>query len=104
MPEASFTLSISSLAFSDINEASVWYESKSEGLGFHFLLALEETYKSILSHPFAYPRHKKGGKVRKKLIQTFPYKVFYIVDNTEVNVIAVVHNARAGKFIRDRLK
>jgi toxin ParE1/3/4 len=102
--EPSFILRISVNASDDANEAATWYELKSTGLGFQLLNDLEESYQHILSQSAAYPRHKKGSKVRKKLLRVFPYKIFYIIDGFEIKVLAIIHNSRSQKFIRDKIK
>ena len=80
MDEPSFIISISLNASVDANEAALWYESKSKGLGLQFLDDLEESYGHILHQPAAYPRHKKSSNARKKLLQVFPYKILLLSD------------------------
>lgn len=104
MVEPSFILRISSNASEDAGEAANWYELRSNGLGQQLLNDLEESYQHILSQPSAYPRHKKRSKVRKKLLRIFPYKIFYIIEGLEIKVLAIIHNSRSKKFIRDKIK
>lgn len=103
MDDPSFILCVSANASVDANDAALWYESKSKGLGVQFLDDLEESYSHILLQPAAYPRHKKGSKARKKLFQIFPYKIYYLIDVSEIKVLAVIHNSRSQKFIRDKI-
>jgi hypothetical protein len=69
-----YVLHISADAFDDTNEIALWYEKKVKDLGEKFLEELEDAYKSILSHPTYFPRHKKAGKIRKKLLKIFLIK------------------------------
>lgn len=104
MSEPSFVLCISVNASDDANDAALWYESKSKGLGVQFLDDLEESYGHILLQPAAYPRHKKESKARKKLLQIFPYKIYYLIDGSEIKILAIIHNSRSQKFIRGKIK
>ena len=88
-------------AESDIGDAYAWYEKQREGLGFDFLLCVEETIDRIRETPEAYPRvHKQA---RRALIRRFPYGVFYIVETDKVVVVAVYHGRRDPKGWRARI-
>ena len=104
MNEASFVLCISENASYDAHDAAGWYESKSTGLGVQFLNDLEDSYDHILNQPTAYPTHKKGSKARKKILQIFPYKIYYLIDGFEIKVLAIIHSSRSQKFIKGKIK
>jgi hypothetical protein len=72
--ESSFVLCISVNAPVDANDAALWYESKSKGLGVQFLDDQEDSYGHILLQPAAYPRHKKGSKAGKNYFRFFHIK------------------------------
>jgi hypothetical protein len=48
-------------------------ETKSEGLGFSFLVELEGAIDQVLANPEAYQR--VGGEVRRKRFRRFPYNL-----------------------------
>ena len=104
MDKSPFTLRISANALADTIEISSWYETKAQDLGEQFLNDLEITFQHILSHPTAFARFKKGSKARKKLMSIFPYKVFYIAEKEEVNILAIIHTSRSHKFIKKQIK
>ena len=104
MDKSPFTLRISANALADTIEIFSWYETKAQDLGEQFLNDLEITYQHILSHPTAFARFKKGSKARKKLLSIFPYKVFYLVEDGEVKILAIIHTSRSQKFLKKRIK
>jgi hypothetical protein len=59
------------------------------GLGF-----LERT-------PLVSPEIYRG--IRRHLIKRFPYKIFYLVEETTVVILAVVYGGRDPQWIRKRL-
>ena len=69
-----------------------WYEEQSAGLGEEFLAAVDASFDEIEQFPemFAYVR----GKVRRAIINRFPYAVFYHVEPKQIVVLAVLHTAR----------
>lgn len=104
MSSSSFQLFIAGEAFEDTNDIAIWYETKSTGLGEEFITDLENSYNQLLSHPFAFTKYRKGSKCRKKSLAIFPYRVFYLVENEFIKIIAIIHQSRSEKFIRRKLK
>lgn len=76
----------------DIKAAYDWYEKQRSGLGENFLLALEESYAKIKREPKLYQLIYKS--VRRKLIQRFPYGIFFIIEDKKIIVIAIMHTKR----------
>lgn len=85
-------------AEADIDEAYVWYESRSLGLGARFLDAVEETIGVVREAPHRFPeKHREPDFViRRALVDGFPYGVFFIWDETAdaTSVIACMHARR----------
>ena len=67
-------------ADAEVTEAARYYEAKSEGLGFSFLIELEAAMDQILANPEAYQR--VGGEVRRKRLRRFPYNLLFVIDLT----------------------
>lgn len=80
-------------AESDVADAARWYEAQSPGLGSEFLDELLRTSVSISERPELYPR--ASGEVRRAAVRRFPFGVFYVVNESEVVVLAVMHGRRA---------
>ena len=86
--------------YDDIKIAYDWYESQRIGLGEDFLLALEESYSKISRTPRVYQIIHKI--VRRKLLRRFPYGVFFVLQDDEVIVIAIMHTRRQPNEWRSR--
>lgn len=80
-------------AEADVSDAARWYEAQRSGLGSEFLDEVLRTLSSISEHPDLYPR--VSGDVRRAVIRRFPFGVFYVMDESEVVVLAVMHGRRA---------
>lgn len=87
-------------AEADVSDAAWWYESQRSGLGSEFLDEVLRTLSSISEYPDLYPRI--SGDVRRALIRRFPFGVFYVVDESEVVVLAVMHGRRAPARWKNR--
>lgn len=80
----------------DLFESYLWYESQRTGLGDDFLDAIEIARDLILSWPLSYQVVYKKV-VRAHSVNKFPFRIFYVVEETEINIIAVFHTARNPK-------
>ncbi len=76
----------------DIEEAYAWYESRTEGLGDAYLLAVHACLVRIARHPEAYAVQHSG--VRRARLDRFPYGVFYTIRENFIDVLAVYHTRR----------
>ena len=84
-----YPLIVRSRAEADALEAYRWYENEHPGLGIRFLDALESGLTRISDNPLHYA--EIAGGVRRKLLEKFPYGLFYLFENEEVIVIAIMH-------------
>ena len=87
--------------YGDIKIAYDWYESQRAGLGEDFLLTLEASYADIARAPEQYQDIYKS--VRRKLVRSFPYGIFFVVRGNSVVVLAVLHIKRDQKSWKKRL-
>lgn len=88
-------------AFADIDAAEGWYESKEPGLGGRFVDEVERTLALIVENPGAYPVVE--NTIRRAVVRTFPYSVFYVVEDARVVVLAVFHQAMSPMRVSTRL-
>jgi plasmid stabilization system protein ParE len=79
-------------ARADVSDAFAYYERQRPGLGFEFRDEIMLSLQGIREHPQAYPEIEDG--VRWALLARFPFKLFYLVDEDVVRVLAVLHGAR----------
>jgi plasmid stabilization system protein ParE len=89
-------------AEADIATAFAWYEEQRAGLGSDFLDEIGRCFQRIEDHPEIYPIVYR--RYRRALTRRFPYKVFYVVEQDYVSVVAIVHAARHSQRWRSRLR
>ena len=82
------SLIVRSGAETDALDAFHWYEEEHQGLGLQFLDELDAGFARISANPLHYA--EIAGGVRRKLLSKFPYGVFFLVENDEVIVIAIL--------------
>jgi len=90
----SHRLVIRAEAEEDIAEAATWYERQQVGLGNDFLAEFESAVARISANPFQYPCLRRKPEVRRVLTKRFPYRVFFILRESDVIVFRVLHAAR----------
>lgn len=88
------------LAEADLEDAARWYEDERAGLADRFLSDLDRTFARIRERPFQFPT--VAGEVRRALLHTFPYAVYFRVSDQAVVVIAVLHLRRNPRIWRGR--
>ena len=79
----------------DADEAITWYDRKSEFLGDQFLRCVNKCIQSVEERPEMYPVVYR--RMRRALVETFPYQVLYEIDPTEVVVYAIYPCSRDPK-------
>ena len=79
-------------AGADIAEALSGFNDISPNLSERFKEELERVYSYITEYPEIYPVVYKN--FRRGLLRKFPYSVFYIVENSFILVVGVVHQAQ----------
>ncbi len=76
----------------DVEAAFAWYEAQRTGLGLEVLDALRDTYRRILDNPRKYQVQRSG--IRRALLRRFPYGVYFVIEEEQILVTAVLHAAR----------
>jgi plasmid stabilization system protein ParE len=85
-------VSIRPEAQADIKEAASWYESRERGLGIRFKLEARTAFRRIGDNALMFPAI--DTRVRRALFRSFPYSVFFTVEEKEVVILAVLHQHR----------
>ncbi|MFT4094050.1 MAG: hypothetical protein QM640_10450 [Niabella sp.] len=97
-----YTLVIQRPAQIDIDEAFIWYEEQSIGLGIRLIEDFDKTADKIISNP------SYAGKVTNELrgapLSISPYEIVYITDEktATIIVIALSHFKRAPHWYKKR--
>ncbi len=87
-------------AAEDIQKSRDWYDEKEENLGRMFVEKVDECISRISEKPIAYP--VKYRTLRAGLVATFPYSVFYsIEENDVIRVYACLHHKQNTDRILD---
>jgi len=86
----------------DLEEAGLWYEARSRGLGLEFISAVEDRLAFITDHPLAFSEAMPG--VRRALTKRFPYAVYYRPETDRIVVLAVLHCSRSPHVWRRRAR
>lgn len=75
----------------DLSAAFEWYEQKQIGLGTQFLDEVEKYYDRITQNPEHYQSHENQ---RIAVMNRFPYKIVYEIEEEMIVVYAVYHDKR----------
>jgi plasmid stabilization system protein ParE len=80
------------LAEADLDAAASWYDEQQSGLGSRFLDAVDQLFDRIRETPQQFPSVALG--VRRALLRTFPYAVYFQETNETVVILAVLLHLR----------
>ena len=90
------------LAEADLEDAARWYEDERAGLAERFLSDVNRTFARIRARPLQFPA--VINDVRRALLHTFPYAVYFLAPAEDVVVLAVLHLRRDPKVWRRRVR
>jgi hypothetical protein len=88
-------------AEAEIGDVYRGYETEREGLGAEFLDELSRIEGHLRLNPALYQR--VDGEMRRAVLRRFPYGLFYVVDDAQVNVLACFHLHRKPRSLRELL-
>lgn len=77
--------------YGDLQDARDWYEARRLGLGDEFVIAVNQVLIRVDAVPKQFPI--VHTEVRRALLRRFPYAIFFIDDQQERLVLAVLHQA-----------
>jgi plasmid stabilization system protein ParE len=84
----------------DLVDGFWFYEERCDGLGEHFSESIGQDLESLLVyagiHSMLFGKHRM-------IASRFPYSIFYLVEDDEIRVYAVIDNRRDPDWISDRL-
>ncbi|KGO87382.1 hypothetical protein Q765_06875 [Flavobacterium rivuli WB 3.3-2 = DSM 21788] len=83
---------------SDLREAAEWYNNAKKGLGLIFLRDINVNITYITENPLVYSI--RYSNIRVAFSNKFPYGIHYefILQENQVNIIAVYHTSRSPKL------
>ncbi len=90
------------LAEADLETAARWYDGERPGLADRFLKDVDRSFVRLRERPLQFP--VVAGDVRRALLNTFPYAIYFRVSDEVVIVLAVLHLRRNPKVWRSRVR
>jgi plasmid stabilization system protein ParE len=88
------------LAEADLEQAARWYDEEQAGLGSRFLSDVDQVFGRIRKRPQQFP--VVSGEIRRALLHTFPYAVYFRETDETIRVLAVLHLRRKPGLWRPR--
>jgi plasmid stabilization system protein ParE len=76
----------------DLTDAATWYEQQRSGLGHEFLDDAQSVFDRIAEQPLLFPVVHRSA--RRALMNRFPFGIFFVVEQAEIAVLAVMHGSR----------
>jgi len=93
-------ISFHRLAERELNDAALFYERESRGLGIKFLDEINRVIKAILKNPSAGERIR--GQIRRRLLRKFPYGILYSLREDQIRVLAIMNLRRRPLYWVER--
>jgi plasmid stabilization system protein ParE len=90
------------LAEADLENAAQWYDEERPGLAQRFLKDVDRSFVRLRERPLQFP--VVAGDVRRALLHTFPYAIYFRVSDEIIVVLAVLHLRRNPNIWRGRVR
>jgi plasmid stabilization system protein ParE len=91
----SLPVRVKSVADAEYAEGAVWYHRRSEKAAAAFIAAVEATFTRIGATPEAFPIVYQT--VRRAVVPSFPYAIYFAMRPTECVVLAIHHGKRSPR-------
>ena len=88
-------------AKADLLDTFQWYQDQIPGLGYDFKSCVDEVISKIHSNPRIYK--KVFLDIRRAVIKSFPFGVFYTIEDQKIIVIGVLHARRDPQLWKKRI-
>jgi hypothetical protein len=86
----------------ELDDAIRWYGAQAPGLGDAFLIEVMTAADRIERYPQAWHPLEQG--LRRCRLTRFPYALIYVVENSDIIVLALAHLHRKPDYWRERLQ
>jgi plasmid stabilization system protein ParE len=90
-------------ARAEYQAAVAWYRERSRDAARRLAEAVNAGLRSIRERPLAWPVWS-GGPARRRVLQRFPYSLFFTVNADEAVILAVAHHSRRPGYWIDRMR
>ncbi len=92
---------ILAVARTELLDAKEYYNNERAGLGFEFVVEFKNTLLRIAGFPAAWPQ--LSNRLRRCIMNRFPYSVIYELNHDCIRVVAVMHMRRDPKCWQNRI-
>ena len=89
------------VARAELEASAQWYDQRSAGLAAEFIREVDHAIERVISGPDTFAIY--DGQVRQCPLRRFPYHLLYILAESKIEIIAVMHTSRRPGYWRDRL-
>jgi plasmid stabilization system protein ParE len=89
------------LAQHEMDDAFLYYEEQSPGLGYEFIDEIFATLKRIKLNPQSWAPF--GKRTHRCLVHRFPYGIIYQIRENELLIVAIAHLHRNPEYWIDRV-
>jgi len=86
----------------EFDNAVSYYEGEQEGLGIRFKNEIRSSIDRVIKFPYLYPIIEDS--IRKCVAHSFPYTIFYVIENETIYVYAIANHFRDPSILADRFK
>lgn len=93
-------------ALAELRAEVNWYEARGAGLGNRFEAAADEMVDTVLEWPESgaiWPGWESIPAVRSRRVAGFPFRLVYLVQSSELVVVAFAHDKRLPGYWRERV-
>jgi toxin ParE1/3/4 len=93
-------------ALAELRAEVNWYEARGSGLGHLFEVAADEVVDTVLEWPESgaiWPGWENIPAVRSRRVAGFPIRLVYLVQPSELVVLAFAHDKRLPGYWRERV-
>ena len=95
-------------AYTDVDEAALWYDEQEAGLGDEFLAEVNAYLVSLTDQPETWPLwpgvRPRMHPVRRRLLSRFPYAIAYQVIDNSIVVLSVAAHRKRPRYWANRIQ
>jgi len=87
----------------ELGAAAAWYEGQRIGLGVELVALVDEAIAEIALAPLSWPQWRGDRPFRRRVLERFPYVIFYSASEVNVRIMAIAHAKRRPGYWLSRV-
>ena len=96
------SLVLTKKAQNDLDVAYQWHENQEPGLGKKFIRSVDVKIAELNRQPLYY-QVVQGEQVRRALINTFPFSIYFVSEEEQITIFAILHQRRSPEYWESRI-